>query len=176
MKIFAIFATALLATATHAAPDIIEARNLALIPVTFIGAAGESFTQYFPVDDSLHVICNYHIIFLQLPPPHSIIKKFLTWFGPFYSQPPQRLQNYCSNRLHLHFLWCWWQHYRCCRRRTGYPRYIRRASTNDSGGELPSHLGQQNRSCASSPGCIFTRRLRKFEVVGNLDVAFNFWV
>lgn len=68
MKIFTMVVTALLATATYAAPAIVEACNPVPIPVIFIGAAGQYFTQYFPTDSSLQKISNYHIpFFLQLP-------------------------------------------------------------------------------------------------------------
>lgn len=142
MKIFTIVITALLATA---APAIVEACNPIQIPITFIGAASGSFTQYFPADSSLHIISNYHILFCTSP--HSLIKKISDMISPVYSKPPQRLQNPSSTWLHLRFLWCWWQRYRCYR--TGYHRC--RASTSDSECEVLLYLGQQNRSCASSP-------------------------
>lgn len=61
MKIFAIAATALLATVAYAAPALVEARNPALVEVDFIGAADAHFVQYFPADDSLQTICNYRL-------------------------------------------------------------------------------------------------------------------
>lgn len=61
MKIFAIAAAALLATVAYAAPALVEARNPTSVQVDFIGAANGEFTQYFPADDSLQSICNYHL-------------------------------------------------------------------------------------------------------------------
>ena len=59
MKIFAIAATTLLATVAYVAPALVEARNPASVEVEFIGA-GPHFIQYFPADDSIQKICNYH--------------------------------------------------------------------------------------------------------------------
>lgn len=78
MKIFAIVTTALLTIVIYATPAIVEACDLLIIPVTFIGAAGGSFTQYFPTDDSEQIICNYHSFCSSLPPAPSYKKFFLT--------------------------------------------------------------------------------------------------
>lgn len=64
MKIFALAATALLATVAYAAPAPVEVRNSEVL-VTFIGAADGSFTQYFSTSGSVEYICIYHL--LQLP-------------------------------------------------------------------------------------------------------------
>lgn len=56
MKIFALAATALLATVAYAAPAPVEVRNAEVL-VTFIGAADGSYTQYFSTDGSIEYIC-----------------------------------------------------------------------------------------------------------------------
>lgn len=56
MKIFALAATALLATVAYAVPAPVEARNNDVL-VTFIGAADASFTQYFSSGGSVEKIC-----------------------------------------------------------------------------------------------------------------------
>lgn len=60
MKIFAIAATALLATVAYAAPALVEARNPVSVEVDFIGAANAHFVLDFPADGSLQKISNYH--------------------------------------------------------------------------------------------------------------------
>lgn len=59
MKIFAIAATALLATVAYAVPALVKARDPISfeVEVDFIGAAGAHFIQPFPADDSLQQIC-----------------------------------------------------------------------------------------------------------------------
>lgn len=61
MKIFAIAATALLASVAYATPALVEARNPALVEVDFFGAADAEFIQYFPADGSIQSISNYHL-------------------------------------------------------------------------------------------------------------------
>lgn len=57
MRIFAIAATALLATVAYAVPALVKARDPISVEVDFIGAAGAHFTQFFPVEDTIQSIC-----------------------------------------------------------------------------------------------------------------------
>lgn len=70
MKIFAIAATALLASVTYAAPALVEARNPVSVAVDFFGAAGAEFIQKFPADGSIQIISNYHLF---ATPPRIMI-------------------------------------------------------------------------------------------------------
>lgn len=72
MKIFAIAATALLASVAYAAPALVEARNSASVEVEFIGAADAKFSQHFPGDGSLQKISNYHL-FCSSPTHHNFL-------------------------------------------------------------------------------------------------------
>lgn len=66
MKIFAIAATALLVTVAYASPAQVEARSLT-VQISFIGAAGVTFSQVFSADNTLEAISNYHLFFCSSP-------------------------------------------------------------------------------------------------------------
>lgn len=70
MKLFAIAATALLASVTYAAPALVEARNPTPVAVDFFGAGDAEFIQNFPADDSIQKISNYHLF---ATPPRTMI-------------------------------------------------------------------------------------------------------
>lgn len=77
MKIFAIAASALLASVAYAAPALVEARNPVSVKVEFFGAGGAGFTQNFPADGSLQKISNYHLLFAASPPRMIIFSDIL---------------------------------------------------------------------------------------------------
>lgn len=165
MKIFAIAATALLATVAYASPAPVEARD-PTVHVTFIGAAGVTFIQSILPDNTLRAISKYHLFFMQLSPLVSI--SITLTFDPVYSQHPQCLQNLCSCRLHLHFLWHRPQRYHCC----GSGHRGCSASTNSSKRPMPLYLGNITDPDAPSPSVRFTRMLRRWSQGENIDAAF----